>query len=253
MKRNDPEEPQWVKDFFHGLIGKTDKKIAKRLRSRSGEMKAVYYEIEDQLSNSDKFPRPCGFSVLWAIIDSAALYDPSLLFGQRDIRKNLIETEKNISKTIKKLITLLDMRTEWEIKGIVISGADLHLASLIERALSNKHCLETDKFTILASMIKRDFPDLQEVLENVITEIKLNDPETLFFGDEDVLLSSQKKSYHDVHRRLEASLMEMMRINELPKNFKFSRASYATIVKCALDLQGVEIDETSISHARRKK
>lgn len=260
MKNIKPTEPEWATEFYNNLIGRTDKQIAARLQKRKKEMECVYIEIERQLSCSKNFPLlPSGYNLLRAIIDSAALYDPNAIYKQREIKKNLIETEQNIDKSIRKLLNLLEQRSELETKGVIISGADLHLASLIESVLESKHCLETLKFTRIANTIGHNFPSLQEILNIAAAEITANEPTTIHPEDYEILLSdqsSQKTTYHDIHKRLRLSLMEMKRINQnqLPKSFKFSRTAYAAIIKCTLDLpKDVEVDETAISHAVIKK
>lgn len=269
VKRDTSIIPKWVAVYFEDDIISNipiNQKTIKQLKKREDTMKGVYHAIEKKLNQLPLCPgirfETRTFPVMDAIMDSAANYGPDIKWKQREVKRQLTETQGRIIKTAKELIALLKEYKVKRFRGVTGSFLDTDLFYLIDRAGENNPLYKRlfaryfqgmrDKNTAFGISDSKYYPSIDDILRVLIQECAISKPKIMNPEDARVL-SFRKASRSDFIRSLLECIEREKREGKLPKKFNLSQKSIGEITASVFDLADRKDLDSVVSKALSRK
>lgn len=216
--------------------------VIDRMLGRELELRAVYDELQVGLGEI-----PFG---IWTFLDSvlgvAALWNPDAISKQRDSRERLIEINNLIEKRAEELADLVQLRSDISNDSGFSTDCHYHIGEVIEEAANLGHSYN---FWLKEPMkqLRRQFglkywpsiSDVVRILAADARQAKVAASDTIT----DAATTAMRPSKSDFVRALYVALDERSERNydKLPKNFKLTDSSMASLVNCLLDLEPDEV------------
>lgn len=225
------------KSLIEAEILSSEVVVIDKLLNRSVEMNGVYTELCAILTDSQ-------MEFFWdAVLGAATFWNPDSSRKLRDDQKLLIDLNQEIAERAHQLAQLMQQRYEISESTGLSSYDDYHVIHWLDRAAeSNNHYqsyIKKDLKLLSTRFDLKYWPRTVEVVEAIAAfadeaEVQVNDEWT------EELLSSQKCSTADYLRVLLKAIEGIKEYGPethvLPKDFRITDKSMATIINCSLDL-----------------
>lgn len=223
-------------------ILKSQNAVIDRLLDRSVEMKDAYNELGAKLGK-------CQQEFLWdAILGAATFFNPESSKNLREDQKTLVKLNKDIAKYASKLSDLMRSRYELSEASGFRSYEDFHVVDWIDRATENNYSYQSfvqEKLHNLSNRFNSKYwPKTFEVIGVISTfaeeaKVQITNEWTK------ELLASQKCSKADYLRVLLKAIEDKKisgpHTHILPKDFRITDRSLATLINGSLDLTAENI------------
>ncbi len=211
--------------------------VADRLLSRSLELKEAYTELHEKLH-----PRPPALKVfLDLLLSTAAFWSPEKIAEARSARSNLADVNRQIASKAAELAGLLERRSDLHNTSGFSSNTHYHVCDVIEAASEGNYLFESyvkDRLGALTGQFDLKYwPSLSQFLQVIASDaqhagMEATDPLTA------AATAAARPSRADFFKALLAAIDENSADNYglLPKGFKPTDNTLATLANCVLDL-----------------
>ena len=227
--------------------------IIDRLLGESNNMEVVYAELYERLNDQQL---SCFLSLL---LSSAAFWNPEKTALYRNERKELEETNREISKVSRLLSRLLDKRDCLHNQSGFSSETHYHIIDVIKKSSSDNYlyesCVNKPLDQIRSNYDLKYWPSIKDVIAELA-----EDAQNAEVYASDILTeastNSNRASKVDFLRALFSAINENSERNYglLPSNFELSDRSYAEIMNCALNLDSKDlVDAAYVKRARQRE
>lgn len=235
-------------------MARSENAVARRLLERAIEMRGVFLEIYSNVgSNKTQISE-----ILHAILFAAAYYHPDKAKRARDIRSEIASTNARIVELADELADALEFRTKLVETSGFTSGAEHHIAALIESSSKDNYWFNWNLRDPLLALRRRYDGKYWPSLEDVVREIAIDSEQCRVEPLSSVLAAathSSRASKADFVRALIETLEDGSSCHGgwIPDGFRFSDNSIATIMNCALALNDDELVDSSYVKRLRQR
>jgi hypothetical protein len=215
-------------------IWPTENAVINRLLSASVDMEQVYKEVSSRLSQ----PQMENF---WdAMLGVACFWTPSDSMSLREVRRDLVQMNRQIETHAHKIVALLRRRSELAEEFGFRASSDYHVLSLLDRAGDARYELyvRPELRKLRGRYDLKYWPDIPSLVESIAVSAK----ESEVFPVDDwtqTLLSSRKGSRTDYLRVILQAIEERKEdwneAGRLPSDFRMSDKSLAIFITHSLD------------------
>lgn len=229
--------------------------IADRLLERGVELRDAYEELHDKLH---AYP-PALQVFLDLLLSTAAFWNPEKMQEARAARSDLANVNKQISKKAAELALLLEQRSALENTSGFSSDTHYHVCNVIKGASQHNYLFQTfvlEKLNTLCCQFDLKYwPTLGEFLQELASDaeqaiMEATDPLTA------AATAAMRPSKADFFKALFASMEENSEASygQLPRNFKLTDRTLASLANCALDLGPDDlVDEAYMKRLRQRE
>ena len=229
--------------------------VADRLLARGVELKDAYDELHGKLH-----ARPPALQVfLGLVLSTAAFWNPQKMLKARTARNDLTNVNQQIARKANELAELLDQRTDLHNTSGFSSETHYHVGDVIEAASQNNCLFQSyvqEKLDALRGQFDLKYwPSLGDFMRELASdaekaEMAATDPLTA------AATAATRPSKADFFKALFASIEENSTENygQLPRAFKLTDRTLASLANCALDLGPDElVDEAYVKRLRQRE
>ncbi|KAA0553100.1 hypothetical protein [Escherichia coli] len=229
--------------------------VADRLLVRSVEMKSVYEELHGKLHT-----HPPALQVfLRLVLSAAAFWSPEKIQKARAQRDDLENVNRHIGRIATDLATLLEQRDELHNTSGFSSDTHYHVGEVINAASQDNYLFQVhvrDKLDSLYGQFDLKYwPPLSRFVAELASDannaaMEATDPMTA------AATSAARSSQADFFKALFAYIDENSAENhgKLPKEFKLTDRTLASLANCALNLGPDEqVDDTYVKRLRQRE
>jgi len=229
--------------------------IADRLLARGDELQDAYEELHNKLH-----ARPQALQIfLGLVLSTAAFWNPEKIQDARAARCDLAYVNQQIAKKAAELATLLEQRSVLHDTSGFSSDTHYHVCNVIEAASQYNYLFKSyvqEKLATLRGQFDLKYwPSLSEFLQELASDaekavMEATDPLTA------AATSATRSSKADFFKALFAAIEENSLGNHglLPKGFKLTDRTVASLANCALDLGPDDlIDEAYMKRFRQRE
>ncbi len=211
--------------------------VIDRMLDRGVELRDVYRELCVELHEV-----PLGVSTfLDSVLDVAAFLHPDAISEQRASRERLVEINNLIGKKAKELGDLIQRRSEISNRSGFSTDCHYHIGNVIEEAAGPGHpfnsWLKEPMKQLRGQFGLKYWPKIEDIVRILATDalrarVEASDTVT------GAATTAMRSSKSDFVRALYVALTDRSERNhdQLPKEFKLSDGSMASLVNCLLDL-----------------
>ncbi|WP_459198362.1 hypothetical protein [Ralstonia pseudosolanacearum] len=229
--------------------------VADRLLARGIELKDAYDELHGKLH-----ARPPALQVfLGLVLSTAAFWNPQKMQEARTARSDLSNVNRQIARKAAELATLLEQRTDLHNTSGFSTETHYHAIDVIESASRGNYLFQTyvqEKLDALRGQFDLKYwPSLSDFMRELASDAEKADTEAT-----DPLTaaatSAVRPSKADFFKALFASVEENSAENygQLPRGFKLTDRTLASLANCALDLGPDELmDEAYVKRFRQRE
>lgn len=229
--------------------------VADRLLARGVELTEAYEELHRKLHG-----HPYALQTfLGIILSTAAFWSPEKISDARAARDDLAKVNQEVVRKAVELANLLQKRSDLHDTSGFSSSTHYHVCDVIESAAKGNHLFESYVQEHLEALVTRFdlkyWPTLSDVLralasdaEAAITEA--TNPLTA------AATAATRASLADFFKALFAGIEEnsVRCFGHLPKDFKATDNTLATLANCALDLSADEsVDGPYVKRLRQRE
>ncbi|MGN6701935.1 MAG: hypothetical protein ACTHKB_03100 [Burkholderiaceae bacterium] len=229
--------------------------VADRLLARGIELKEAYDELHDKLHR-----HPPALKVfLDLLLSTAAFWNPEKIAEARNARNELANVNQQIARKAMELAKLLERRSNLSNTSSFRSGTHYDVCDVIEAAARNNHLFNFHVKERLDA-VRGDFdlkywPSLDQCLEELATDAEsagmvAMDPLTA------AATGAPRSSRADFFKALFAAVEDngARYHGQLPKGFKLTDRTLASLANCALNLGPDElVDSTYVKRLRQRE
>ncbi|MGC5887279.1 hypothetical protein [Ralstonia pseudosolanacearum] len=236
-------------------IQPSENAIADRLLARGLELRDAYNELYEKLH-----PHPRAFKCfLDLLLGAAAFWSPEKITQARVARDELANVNRQIARKAEELAQLLERRTDLNNTSGFSSETHHHVCDVIEAASENNYRFNSwvkDRLDALRGQFDLKYwPSLDQVLRELAADaesasMKATDPLTA------AATVASRPSRADFFKALFAAIEENSARNYglLPKGFKLTDGTLASLANCALDLGPDElVDSIYVKRLRQRE
>lgn len=229
--------------------------VADRLLARGVELKDAYDELHGKLD-----ARPPALQVfLGLVLSTAAFWNPQKMQEARTARNDLANVNEQIARKAAELAELLDQRSDLHDTSGFSSEAHYHVGDVIEAVSQNNYLFQSyiqEKLDALRGQFDLKYwPSLGDFMRALASDAEKadmapTDPLTA------AATAATRSSKADYFKALFASMEENSAENygQLPRGFKLTDRTLASLVNCALDLSPDElVDEAYVKRLRQRE
>ncbi len=229
--------------------------VVDRLLARRIELTEVYAELHEKLA-----PRPPALKVfLDLLLSTAAFWNPERNAKARAGRERLEAVNEEIAEKAAALAGLLDERDDLHNSSGFYSSTHYHPLDLVEEASAENYLYQSYIQKPLAALCGqydvKYWPSIGKCLRVLSRDaersmVQASDPLT------EAATRASRKSLADFFKALFASIKENSARNcsFLPRDFRLTDASLASLVNCALDLGPNErVDAAYVKRLRQRE
>jgi len=229
--------------------------VADRLLARGIELKDAYDELHGKLH-----ARPPALQVfLGLVLSTAAFWNPQKMQEARTARSDLSNVNRQIARKAAELATLLEQRTDLHNTSGFSTETHYHAIEVIESASRGNYLFQSyvqEKLDALRGQFDLKYwPSLSDFMRELASDAEKADTEAT-----DPLTaaatSAARPSKADFFKALFASVEENSAENygQLPRGFKLTGRTLASLANCALDLGPDElVDEAYVKRLRQRE
>lgn len=211
--------------------------VADRLLSRGTELKDAFKELYDKLHE-----QPPALQVfLQLLLSTTAYWNREKIARARADRDALVNVNRQIAKMVAELGVLVERRSDLHNTSGFSSDTHYHVCDVIEAAAESNHLFKSHVQEHLSNLHRqfdlKYWPSLSEFLRELASDaqtaiIEATDPLTAR------ATTATRPSKADFLKALDASIEEHSAENhgQLPRGFKLTNKTLASLVNCALDL-----------------
>lgn len=244
-----------IKDCEEKGILRSEVVVARRLLSRSLELKEAYSEIDQQLSHRPHAVETC----LKAILYTTAQWNPQKLATARDDRKQLDAVNRLIAEKAAELSELLEKRSRLNNSSRFHSETHFDICEVIDAASRHNYLFQSyvreELMALSGRFDMKYWPSLADVVKALSTDAgqatsEASDPMTM------VGTEARRSSQADYIKALFRAFKDITvgLSGFLPASFSLSDAAYAAIASCALDLVDDDIlDADYVKRLRQRE
>lgn len=238
----------------HGILP-SENAVADRLLARGVELRDAYGELYEKLH-----PRPPALKVfLDLLLSTAAFWSPEKIAQARVARDELASVNRQIARKAEELAQLLERRTDLNNTSGFSSETHYHVCDVIEAASDNNYLFNSwvkDRLDALRGQFDLKYwPSLDQFLRELAADaenagMEATDPLTA------AATVASRPSRADFFKALFASIEENSARNYglLPRGFKLTDGTLASLANCALDLGPDElVDSTYVKRLRQRE
>jgi len=236
-------------------ILRSENAVADRLLARGVELKDAYDELHGKLH-----AHPPALQVfLGLVLSTAAFWNPQKMQKARTARNDLANVNQQIARKAAELAELLDHRSDLHNTSGFSSETHYHVGDVIEAASRNNYLFQSyvqEKLDALRGQFDLKYwPSLGDFMRELASdaekaEMAATDPLTA------AATAATRPSKADVFKALFASIEENSAENygQLPRAFKLTDRTLASLANCALDLGPDElVDEAYVKRLRQRE
>lgn len=229
--------------------------VADRLLGRGFELRDAYEELHDKL-----YAHPPALQVfLGIVLSTAALWSPEKVQEVRTARRDLADVNQQIARRAAELATLLELRDDLHNSSGFSSDTHYHVCGVLEAASQHNYLFKSyvqKKLEALRCQFDLKYwPSLGEFLQELASDaekaiMEATDPLTA------AATSATRPSKADFFKALLAAIEENSAENygQLPRGFKPTDRTLASLANCALDLGPDElVDDAYIKRLRQRE
>lgn len=229
--------------------------VADRLLRRGIELRDAYEELHDKLH-----ARPPALQVfLGLVLSTAAFWNPEKMQEARAARGDLANVNQQIARKAAELSMLLEQRSDLHDTSGFSSDTHYHVCNVIEAASQHNYLFQSyvqEKLSALHSQFDLKYwPSLGEFLQEIASDaeravIEATDPLTA------AATAATRPSKADFFKALFASIEEnsAKSYGQLPKGFKLTDRTLASLANCALDLGPDDlVDDAYMKRLRQRE
>lgn len=235
-------------------IWPSENAVADRLLARGLELKDAYGELHEKLN-----PHPPALKVfLDLLLGVAAVWSPEEIAQSRLERKELDGVNRQIAKKAEELAQLLERRTELNNTSGFSCETHYHVCEVIEAASERNHRFNSwvkEHLNALRGQFDLKYwPSLAQFVR-----VLAADAESASMEPTDPLTAAAtaatRSSRADFFKALFAAIEENGARNygQLPRRFKLTDATLASLANCALDLGPDELVDASYVKRLRQR
>lgn len=235
-------------------IWPSENAVVDRLLARGLELKDAYGELYEKLH-----PHPPALKAfLDLLLEVATSWNPEKIAQSRLERDELAGVNRQIAKKAEELAQLLERRTELNTTSGFRSGTHCHVCAVIEAASERNYLFNSrvkEHLKALRGQFDRKYwPSLEQFVRVLAT-----DAESASMGPTDPLTAAAttatRSSRADFFKALFADIEENDARNygQLPKGFKLTDSTLASLVSCALGLGPEKLAEASYVKRLRQR
>lgn len=229
--------------------------VADRLLARGVELKDAYGELYEKLH-----PHPPALKVfLDLLLSTAAFWSPEKIAQARVERDELAGVNQQIARKAEELAELLERRTDLNNTSGFSSETHYHVCDVIEAASERNYLFKSwvkERLDALRGQFDLKYwPSLDQFARELAA-----DAESASMEPTDPLTAAatgaSRPSRADFFKALLAAIEENSARNHglLPKNFKLTDGTLASLANCALDLEPDELaDSTYVKRIRQRE
>ncbi|SDS18739.1 hypothetical protein SAMN05216198_1389 [Halopseudomonas litoralis] len=238
----------------HGILP-SENTIVDRLLARGIELKDTYAELHCKLH---AYP-PALEVFLGLLLNTAAFWSPEKIQEARAERNDLTNINQRIAKKAAELAVLLEQRSELHNVSGFSSDTHYHVGQVIEAASRRNYLFQSyvkDNLRALRGQFDLKYwPSLSQFVQELASDannavLEASDPLTA------AATSAPRSSKADFIKALFASIDENRAENygQLPKGFKLTDRTLASMVNCALNLDSDDlVDDAYIKRLRQRE
>ncbi|MFU8158233.1 hypothetical protein ACNAQX_01605 [Pseudomonas aeruginosa] len=238
----------------HGILP-SENVVADRLLARGIELRDAYGELYEKLH-----PRPPALKAfLDLLLSTAAFWSPEKMAQARVARDELADVNRQIARKAEELAELLERRTDLNNTSGFSSETNYHVCDVIEAASEHNYLFNAwvkDRLDALRGQFDLKYwPSLDQVLRQLAADaeksgMEATDPLTA------AATAASRPSRADFFKALFAAIEENSARNYglLPRGFKLTDGTLASLANCALDLGPDELaDSTYVKRLRQRE
>jgi hypothetical protein len=229
--------------------------VADRMLARGVELKDAYDELHGKLD-----ARPPALRVfLGLVLSTAAFWNPQKMQEARAARNDLANVNQQIARKAAELAELLDQRSDLHDTSGFSSETHHHVVDVIEAASQKNYLFQAyiqEKLDALRSQFGLKYwPSLGDFMRALASDAEEADmaPTSPLTA---AATAATRPSKADYFKALFASMEENSAENygQLPRGFKLTDRTLASLVNCALDLSPDElVDEAYVKRLRQRE
>lgn len=229
--------------------------VADRLLARGVELTEAYEELHRKLHG-----HPYALQTfLGIILSTAAFWSPEKISDARAARDDLAKVNQEVARKAVELANLLKKRSDLHDTSGFSSGTHYHVCDVIESAAKGNHLFKSYVQEHLEALVTRFdlkyWPTLSDVLRALASDAEAANTEATNPLTAAATAAS-RASLADFFKALFAGIEEnsVRSYGHLPKDFKASDNSLATLANCALDLSADEsVDGPYVKRLRQRE
>lgn len=237
----------------HGILP-SENAVADRLLTRGLELKDAYGELYEKLH-----PHPPALKVfLDLLLSVAAFWSPDKIAQARVERDELAGVNRQIAKKAEELAQLLERRTELNDTSGFRSGTRYHVCDVIDAASDRNYRFNSwvkEHLDALRGQFGLKYwPSLEQFVRVLTTDaesasMEPTDPLTA------AATAATRPSRADFFKALFAAIEENGARNygQLPKDFRLTDSTLASLANCALDLGPDELADSAYVKRLRQR
>ncbi|HCI2720118.1 hypothetical protein OVV30_00960 [Pseudomonas aeruginosa] len=229
--------------------------VTDRLLARGVELKDAYDELHEKLHS-----HPPALQVfLGLVLSTAAFWNPQKMQEARAARSDLSNVNRQIARKADELAALLEQRSDLHDTSGFSSETHYHVGDVIEAASRDNYLFQSyvqEKLDALRGQFDLKYwPSLSDFMRELASdaekaEMAATDPLTA------AATAATRPSKADFFKALFASIEENSAENhgQLPRGFKLTDRTLASLANCALDLSPHELlDEAYVKRLRQRE
>jgi len=229
--------------------------VADRLLRRGIELRDAYEELHDKLHAHQSALQ----IFLGLVLNTAAFWNPEKILESRTARSDLANVNQQIARKAEELATLLEQRSDLHDTSGFSSDTHYHVCGVIEAASQHNYLFQSyvqEKLGVLRGQFDLKYwPSLSECLQELASDaaksrVEATDPLTA------AATVASRSSRADFFKALFAAIDENSSENygQLPKGFKLTDRTLASLANCALDLGPDDlVDDAYMKRLRQRE
>ncbi|MFZ6686880.1 hypothetical protein ACO0K0_03925 [Undibacterium sp. SXout11W] len=241
-------------NFEHHILP-SENAIADRLLRRGIELRDAYEELYDKLHTHQSALK----IFLGLVLNTAAFWNPEKALEARAVRSDLANVNQQIARKAEELATLLEQRSDLHNTSGFSSDTHYHVCGVIEAASQHNYLFQSyvqEKLKDLRRQFDLKYwPSLSECLQELASDaeksvMEATDPLTA------AATAASRPSRADFFKALFAAIDENSAENygQLPKDFKLTDRTLASLANCALDLGPDDlVDDAYMKRLRQRE
>lgn len=229
--------------------------VIDRLLARGNELKGAYEELHNKLHSHT----PALQIFLQLVLSTAAFWNPDRITEARTERDALARINQQIAGKAAELTSLLNQRSDLHNTSGFVSGTHYHVCEVIEAAAKDNYRFNSyvrERLNALRTQFDLKYwPSLGDFLQALASDAAdasphATDPLTA------AATEGSRPSKADFFKALFASIEENNAENcgQLPKGFKLTDNTLASLANCALDLGPDDlVDDQYVKRLRQRE